>query len=399
LNFGTPKEQVALTVVKKRTPTKGIKTALLVLLIAAAGGYVFSYYFLPRVLEGFRITPVKVALEIAGPALIDARNKVTITARIQGFLKEVNVDRNDLVEPGQIVARLDSEDIVNQLNAAQADAEAAERTVSEASADLQRLRALAEKATWDYARKRELHEKAVVSESDWIAGEASYRQAQADLARGEATVARARAQAASAEANVKLLKVRLGDATMRSPLKGIVVSRDRNPGDLLLPGTPLIQLVDPTTIVLSTRFDESAMGTIAPGQHATVRFASIPNEIFNGTVLRVTHQVDQETREFTVDIIIEHLPDSWALGQRANAVIQAPSLVPTISIPQRLTERRNGRVGVWRVRSGRAEWAPIELGYPAGEAVQVVNGLNAGDILIPPEGIYEFEPIALRGTS
>ena len=125
----------------------------------------------------------------------------------------------------------------------------------------------------------------------------------------------------------------------------------------------------------------------------------MPNEIFNGTVLRVIHQVDQETREFTVDITIEHLPDSWALGQRANAVVHAPSLVATISIPQRLTARRNGRVGVWLVRNGRAEWAPVELGYPAGDAVQVVNGLTAGDIVIPSEGIYEFEPIALREIS
>lgn len=382
--------------VKKRALTKGIKTGFFAVVVVAAATYFIFYYLNPTPLDGLRVAPATVALEIAGPALLDARNKVTITARFQGYLKEVNVDRNDLVETGQIVAQLDLEDITNQLAAAEADAEAAERMISGTRADLERFRALAEKATWDYARKRELHDKAVVSESEWITAEATYRQAQADLAHAEATVARAKAQAASAEANVKLLKVRLSDATMRSPLKGIVVSRDRNPGDLLLPGTPLMELVDPTTIVLSTCFDESAMGTIAPGQHATIRFASMPNEIFNGTVLRVIHQVDQETREFTVDITIEHLPDSWALGQRAHTVVQAPSSVATISIPQRITVRRNGRVGVWLVRSGRAEWVPLELGYPAGDAVQVVNGLTPGDILIPPEGIYEFEPIALR---
>ena len=253
MNIGAPSDQIALTMVKKRALTKSIKTGFFAIVIIAAATYFIFYYLNPRPLDGLRVTPATVALEIAGPALLDARNKVTITARVQGYLKEVNVDRNDLVETGQIVAQLDSEDIANQLAAAEADAEAAERMISSTRADLERFRALAEKATSDYARKRELREKAVASESEWIATEATYRQAQADLARGEATVARARAQAASADANVKLLKVRLSDATMRSPLKGTVVSRDRNPGDLLLPGTPLMQLVDPTTILLSTR--------------------------------------------------------------------------------------------------------------------------------------------------
>ena len=65
-------------------------------------------------------------------------------------------------------------------------------------------------------------------------------------------------------------------------------------------------------------------------------------------------------------------------------------------IPQNLTARRNGRVGVWLLRNGRAEWVQIDLGYSAGNAVQVVNGLSAGDIVLPPEGNYLYEPISLE---
>jgi HlyD family secretion protein len=123
----------------------------------------------------------------------------------------------------------------------------------------------------------------------------------------------------------------------------------------------------------------------------------MPTENLKGTVLRVIRLVDQETREFTIDITLDQLPSHWALGQRANVTITAPSLVPTIMIPQNLTTRRNGRVGVWVSRHGRAEWAQVDLGYPSGNTVQVVNGLSAGDIVIPPEGTYLYEPIEASG--
>jgi HlyD family secretion protein len=374
----------------------GVKTAVLGMVLAAIVVYVVFYYFNPRMVDGLRVAPAIVDLEISGPALLDARNRVTITARIQGYLKTVNVDRNDPVKVGQVLAQLESEDIANQLAASVADAEAADRAISEARSDQERAQAAAEKGKSDYDRKRGLREKNIITEGEWVTTEAIYRQTQAELARSATTIARASAVSSSAEANVKLLEVRLRDATIRSPLNGVVVSRDRNVGDLILPGMPLLQLVDPSSIILSARFDESAMGTIAPGQSATLHFASMPTENLKGTVLRVIRLVDQETREFTIDITLDQLPSDWALGQRANVTIKAPGPVPTIVIPQNLTARRNGRVGVWLSRHGRAVWAQIDLGYPSGKEVQVVNGLSAGDIVIAPDGTYLYEPVIIK---
>jgi HlyD family secretion protein len=339
------------------------------------------------------LTPV--ALEIAGPALLDARNKVTITARIQGYLKTINVDRNDIVKAGEVLAELESADIASQLVAAEADAKAAESAIAEARSDQQRAGALAEKAKQDYNRKASLRDKQIITEADWSATEAAFHQTQADLARSATTIAKASAQSASAQANVNLLRVRLGYATIKSPLNGVVVSRDRNVGDLLSPGTPLLQLVDPDTIILSARLDESAMGAIGPGQVAKIHFASMPTEDFKGKVLRVTRLVDQETREFSVDIAMDQLPNHWALGQRANVVIEAQSQTPAVAIPQDLIARRNGRVGVWRLNGGSAEWIAVDLGYPSGDAVQVVSGLKPGDVALRPEGAYWFMPVAL----
>lgn len=93
---------------------------------------------------------------------------------------------------------------------------------------------------------------------------------------------------------------------------------------------------------------------------------------------------------------MDQLPSHWALGQRANVVVKAPSPAPTIAIPQKFIAPRDGRVGVWRVDGFSAEWVAIELGYPSGELVQVVNGLSAGDMVLDPEGVYTRMPVRVK---
>ena len=396
MNIGAPEGKLALPRERRALPWTLIKGTLFSILLAAMVGYVIAYYFIPKKTYGLKITLRPVPLEIAGPALLDARNKVIITARIQGYLKTINVDRNDSVKTGDVLAELDSADIANQLLAAEADAKAAENTIAEARSDQQRATALAEKAKQDYNRKISLREKQIITEADWSATEAAFHQTQAELIRSETTILKATAQSVSAAANVSLLKVRLGYARISSPLSGVVVSRDRNVGDLLAPGTSLLQVVDPATIILSARLDESAMGAIAPGQVVSVHFASTPTEVFKGAVLRLIRLVDQETREFTVDITMNQLPKHWAMGQRANVVIEAPG--STIAIPQKFITPRDGRVGVWRLDGNSAEWVAIDLGYPSGDQVQVVRGLNEGDVILEPEGSYAHMPVALSET-
>jgi len=358
---------------------------------------IFGYFYLvPRSVAAFVVEAAPAVIEIRGPTLLDAIDKVIVTARIQGYLKTVEVDKNDRVVAGQVLARIDSADIESQLLGAKADADAADQAVAEARSSLDGVKALADKAKAEFERKRSLVPTGAASQADFINAEAAYRQTQADVTRAEVTIERLLAQAASARANQRLLEVRLGYATIRSSLDGIVVSRNRNVGDLLTPGVALMEVVDPNTLILTARFDESVLGIIQPGQQAAAHFTAEPEHSYKGTVLRLIRKVDEETREFEADIKLDELPAIWALDERATVVISANSNAPTIIVPQDLISRRRGRVGVWKSEDGRATWEPITLGYPAGTSIQVLSGLVAGDRVLPPKQRYEFEPIHIR---
>ncbi len=135
MNVGTPGQAIALPVVEKRRIETGVKMAVLATVLAAIAVYVVFHDFNPRIVDGLGVTLAIVGLEISGPALLDARNKGTTTARIQGYLTTVNVDRNDPVKVGQVLAQLETEDAANQLAASVAGAEDADRSISEARSD------------------------------------------------------------------------------------------------------------------------------------------------------------------------------------------------------------------------------------------------------------------------
>jgi HlyD family secretion protein len=366
-------------------------TALVISIIAA--GY---SYLVPHMAAGTTVTPTSATLEIRGPALMDAINKVVVTARIQGFLKTIEADKNDRVAKGQVLATIEAQDLESQLLGAKADAVAAEQAVAEARGSLENIQALADKSKVEFERKRALISSGAASQAELTTSETAYRQTRADLTRATATIERLSAQAASARANIQLLEIRFNYATIRSPLNGIVVSKNRNIGDLLAPGVKLMEIVDPNTLILTARFDESVLEMIKPGQAAIARFTSDATRSLKGTVLRLNRQVDEETREFQVDIKLNEPPLVWALNERATVVIYAKSAEPSIVVPHNLISRRRGRVGVWKLEGGRASWVPVTLGYTASKSIQVVDGLVAGDVVLVPRHRYQWEPIRLH---
>jgi HlyD family secretion protein len=226
--------------------------------------------------------------------------------------------------------------------------------------------------------------------------EIAFRQAQAEYERLTAVEERTRAQVRVAAAQVEVLQYKRSEAQIRSPLNGVVVSRDRSVGDLLTAGVQLFQIVDPKSVIVSTRLDESVMGLIESGQKVTLRFTSDPVRLIEATVLRISRTVDPETREFVVDVAPDDLPRNWALGQRAQVAIHAPLPPGILAIPLEFIARRSGQPGVWRHVGDRALWTPIEAGTVSGLYAQVLGGLSAGDVVLHPRGRYAFELVAIK---
>lgn len=377
---------------KRRRPALWWAAAVL----AALFGLVATRYGLAQSVEGFVAAAGPLAVELRGPGTLSAINKVTLSARIPGRLAEIVVDRNDRVAAGQVLARLDPGELSSQLAAAEATGRATARAVDVAAAERERALATLANARAAHERQVALMERGIASQAALDSATASFRQAQAELSRVERAVEQATAEAQSAAAKIGVTKAQLDDTVLRAPFDGIVVSRERNPGDILTAGQSVLQLVDPATIVLTARFDESAIASIYPGQPARLAFASQRGEALSGSVLRLGRSVDEETREFSVDIALDSLPENWALGQRGTAVIMIDRKEAAIAVPKSYLERRNGEPGLWVEGGGRATWRAVRLGASDQMRIEIKAGLAAGESVLKPGRIYPFMKVSLR---
>jgi HlyD family secretion protein len=390
-----PPESLIVHADNRRIRNRRIVLVVLLILLSLAAG--LGYFFaVPGKVTHYVVTPGTMVFEVTGPGILDATNKVTITSRIPGFLNSIHVERNDRVTVGQVIAELDAGDIQSQLEGALADVDAAKSAVSEAVGNRTKAKAAADKASSDLARRRGLSASGVVSQVELDTLEIALRQAMAEYDTAVAVEERARAQVRVASAQVGVLQHKRNEAQIRSPLDGVVVSRDRSTGDLLTAGVQLFQIVEPKSIVISTRLDESIMGLIESGQAARVRFTSDPVQVIDAKVARVSRIVDPETREFMVDLSPERLPKNWAMGQRAQVAIDVLLPPDTLVVAVDFVARRDGRAGVWHQVSGRAVWTPIEVVAVSGKYAQVVKGVSPGDIILEPRGRYTFEPVAIE---
>ncbi|RWB34297.1 efflux RND transporter periplasmic adaptor subunit [Mesorhizobium sp.] len=375
-----------------------VRFTLILFAVLAAVGLFSGWYIWPAQVESYVAQQRLIAREIAGPGLLGATNQVVVTARIQAFLAEVRVDRNDEVKTGDILATLNATELEYQLAAAVANDRAAAESVREAELERDRLAIAAGTAQADLGRRKLLLASKSISKSDFDLVEGTHKQAEAALARATVTIERAKAQAAASAAEVEQLRSRVGETSIRSPVDGVVVSRSRTVGDLLSPGVELMQIVDPKSLLVFARFDESAMGSLRPGQVAKVTFSSNPQRPYAASILRIGRQVDQETREFTVDLKLDEVPANWAVGQRASIIIEAESPSPGIAVPQRFLARNQGRVGLWVARESRAFWAPVSLGYSSGTDIEITRGLKVGDVVLSPTGRFQYQAVNIQAS-
>jgi HlyD family secretion protein len=371
-----------------------IAVCLILVLSVAAVGY---FFLVPSTVPHYVVTPGSVVVEMTGPGILDATNKVLITSRIPGFLNSIAVDRNDLVTAGQTLAELDARDIESELAGALADVDVAKSAVLEATGNRAKAKAALDKANSDLLRRRGLSNSGIVSRVEVDTLEIALQQATAEYDRTAAVEEGARAHVRVATAKVGVLRHKRNEAQILSPMNGVVVSRDRSVGDLLAAGIQLFQLVDPKSIVISTRLDESIMGLIEPGQSAKVRFTSDPVQAIDAKVVRISRTVDPETREFMIELSPDRLSRNWALGQRAFVAIEVFLPPDTLVVPLAFVARRDGRAGVWRRVLGRAVWSPIEAAAVSGKYLQVVRGVAPGDAILDPSGRYTFELVTIEG--
>ncbi len=362
--------------------------------------WILLIIFIALVIYKVKFSPVPVSTSVAlngevveevmGTGTLEAHYQTSVSSKIQGLIVELLADQNDWVESGQLLARLDDSDLAREVSTQEAIVNADEATVERVKADQARSKAIFDQAQKDYDRYAGLLVSKSISQEVMDKTVQGLAVAEADVARSIAAIREADRQVLAAKERLRFQQARLGDTRIYSPFSGLIVRRDRDVGDIVVPGATIFRLVSTREMWVSAWIDETSMAGLKAGQKARVIFRSETKQAFNGKVVRVGREVDRETREFKVDVGLESLPQNWAVGQRAEVYIETARKNDVINIPLQALVWRKTTPGVYLANEGRAHWREVSLGSRGIDTVEILKGLSLNDSIITGPDPYQL---------
>jgi RND family efflux transporter MFP subunit len=357
----------------------------LVLVAALAGWGLLRGPLAPVPVTTHLVERGDVDVEVMGTGTLDARFRAVVSTRIPGRLSRVEVDQGERVTAGQVVALLDDVELRRQVEVEEAGLELVKASLQRLQAERSRAVAIQAKATADQRRNRELLARKAISEAENDRSLESVGVAAAELARADAVLEEGRRQVAAAQSKLEVQRERLADATLRAPFDGLIVRRDRDPGDVVVPGTSVLLIVSTVQMWCRAWVNETAQASLRVGQPARVSFRSEPGRSYDGKVVRLGREADRESRELLVDVEVTRLPVNWAVGQRAEVYIRTARRERVVRLPSRLLVRRPGEPeGTYVVSEGRARWRQLTVGVEGRDTLEIVRGLEAGEVVAAP---------------
>ncbi len=352
----------------------------LVFVLAAAAVYWLRFWPLP--VTGFTARQGEIVAEVMGTGTLEAKVQTVVSTKISGRIAEMRADQGDRVQAGQLLLRLDDSEFRQQVEIARSSLDAAKATVERMQADAVRSQAVLEQARIEFRRRESLFTSRSIAANEIDKRKEELKVAEADLEKTRAAVVEARKNLVVAQNTVDYHLARLGDTLIAAPFDGLVVRRDRDPGDVVVPGTSIFLLISTRSLWVRAWVDETEMQRVSEGQRARVVFRAEPATDYSGWVARIGRETDRETREFLVDVEVEQLPRNWSVGQRADVFIETARKAGATVLPSQALLRKPGEIGVMVNRDGHAAWQPVTIGLRGREHVEIIAGLSPGETFV-----------------
>ena len=379
-----------------------------VVLLALAGYTVMAR---PEVtIDPSRLATVErgdLARSVVATGKIEPISRVEIKSKANGIIKEFRVEAGDSVTEGQVLAELDKDNLQARLREARAALAGAEANLAAAEAELEKNRVEAKGPDVPFARRaveraeRLFTDKLVSQENlDEVRSrldQALNRQeaAKTQLAVTAARVAQARAAIAQARAAAERAEEELANATIRSPIRGMVLARDLEVGspvssilNLGANATLVTVLGDVSQVYVKGKVDETDVGLVRLGQPARIKVETFKDRAFEGKVTRIAPMGTERDNvvSFEVRVSIDNASGELRANMTANAEIVLEEHKGTLIIPETAVFYDAAKKTFADVHDPDAEngrrRVPITLGVSNGTRTQVLSGLTEGQRVV-----------------
>jgi len=360
---------------------------------------------LPRV-EVIEVTRSSPESELQLPGNIQALTEAPILARAEGYLQRRLVDIGDHVRAGQLLAEITAPEVDQQIRQANAALQQAQAALDQSQANFEQGKANRDLARVTSERWNKLESQGIVSRQENDQYRTQYQAQEANVNALEKAVAAQRSNIAAAEANVARLQEIKGYLQVKAPFDGVITLRNVDVGALVNSGSTLLfRIAQTETLRTYLNVPQSNASFVHQGQMARLTVSNLPGRTFSGTVVRAANALDPTSRTMLVEVQVPNptgalLPGMYAQVDLSRTRVAAPLLIPGDA----LIARAEG-TQVALIRSDHTvHLQNIHVGRDYGDRLEVLSGLNEGDMIVPNPGESAREgvkvepvPVAAKG--
>lgn len=311
-----------------------------------------------------------IAPALFGIGTVDARYTYKVGPTFAGRVRRLDVDVGDRVKAGQVLGEMDPVDLDDRVRGQEAALLSAQAQLREAQARQAYARSQAR-------RYEQLGVGRYVSE-EMVAGK---RQ---ELQVADASLSAATQQIARAQADRQALTSQRSNLLLVAEVDGIVAVRNADPGTTVVAGQSVVELIDPDTLWINTRFDQVSAHGLKTGLPVRIVLRSRAGTDLPGRVLLVEPMADAVTEEMLAKIAFDRLPVPMpSIGELAEVTVSLPALAARPVVPNASVQRVDGKLGIWTVRNGNLELVPVNVGATDLDGnIQVLEGVKRGDQVV-----------------
>jgi RND family efflux transporter MFP subunit len=381
-------------------PSGGGRGWIVALVLIIVAGGVAAYWLLRE-----RPIEVELATAVAAPAAsggapagaavlnasgyVVARREATVSAKVTGKIAAVLIEEGMIVEEGQLLAQLDDQTLRPLLELAETQLEASR-------AELDEVVVRRGEADRELRRLERLRAENLSSERDVDKARSEVEALAARFARLERAVD-------VAEATVRVRAQEIEDLEVRAPFAGVIVSKNAQPGEMISPisagggftRTGIATLIDMSSREIEVDVNESFINRVRAGQKTEAVLDAYPDWVIPSHVINIVPTADRQKATVKVRIGFDELDprilsnmgikvtflDSASHDEPSTTSGEAPAR-PAARVPTTAIARDGDTSFVWRVRGDRVERVAVRVGAERAGAVEVLAGINAGDVVV-----------------
>lgn len=361
---------------------------LLVLLSLTTGLYYFADIFAPatdaEVALVAQVYPSQTFTLLNAGGYIVAQRKASVASKVTGRLIAMSVEEGIRVKKGEVIARLENEDVAAQKDQAEA-------TLNMARAGLEQAKAELEEAMLSFNRMKELYGQSLVTKADYDASEARHKKAAAAVSGANEAINANRAALQAA-------KVSVGYTLIKSPFDAVVLTKNADIGDIVTPlgaaanaKASVVTIADMNSLQAEVDVSESNLRDVKIGQPCEIQLDALPDSRFRGEVHMIVPTAERSKATVLVKVrFLEKdsriLPEMSARVAFLQRPVKPGEEKPRIAVTPSAIITEGNQKAVFLLKDNRAVKTPVTLGGPLGDLIEVIEGLRAGDRIIarPP---------------